>query len=333
MANEYREVPDINYDRNKDLLIVEYKKAYKDVLAAILEMVNIPETDDVYQKQASTLRQIEVILKQLDVATKSWCDEQIKAAFINGQASALLSAGAATSLAEATQGVQFSMIAQQTVDSLIADTYEDLLSATENTDRRVKQIVRQTVGEIIRQRAIQRFGRNTIRKDIVNQLTKQGLSRKVQEDGFIGIIDKAGRKWDLNRYSDMVTRTKLQQSHIEGVRVTGLERGVDLAVISSHNAPDACGKYEGMIISLNGLTPGLLSYEEIRQGNECFHPNCGHSVHLIRLEYFPQKLKDKHDQKVAAFRSNKLDKPILSKDIKVPEKEEVKALSVELSAI
>lgn len=171
-----------------------------------------------------------------------------------------------------------------------------------------------------------------MRNDIVKSLTKKGLSERVTEDGFVGIIDKVGRKWDLRRYSDMVVRTKLQQAHTEGVRVQGIERGIDTAVISSHNAPDACGKYEGMIISLNGLTPGLLTYEQIWRGNECFHPNCGHSVLLIRLEYFPQKLKDKHDAKVNAFRSNKVNKPIISSEIKTMGKDAVKAIGVELSS-
>lgn len=330
---EFRSVPEPNYDRSRKKLIDQYKRAYKDVLAAVVELTEIGEFDDPYQKQTSTLRQIEVILAQLDEETKTWVQAEITAAFVNGQAASAVSAGAATSLVEAVQGVQFSMIAKDTVDALITDTYEDLLSATQHMEKKLKQVVRQEVGEVIRQRSIQRYGRNTMRKDIVNNLTKKGLSQRVKEDGFIGIIDKLGRKWDLNRYADMVVRTKLQQAHTEGVRVSGIEKGVDTAVISSHNAPDACGKYEGMIISLNGLTPGLLTYDEIRKSNECFHPNCGHSVLMIRLEYFPEKLKAKHDQKVKSFRSKKLQKPVTVDQIKTPEKEEVKALGVELSLV
>lgn len=333
MAEGFRQVPEPNYDRSRNKLIKEYKTAYASVLAVLLELTNIGEFDDPYQKQASTLRQIEVILAGLDESNRAWCESEIRAAFTEGSASAALSAGTATTLAEATQGVQFSMIAVETVNALIADTYDDLLSATQHTERKIKQVVRQEVGTIIRQRSIQKMGRNTMRNDIVKSLTKKGLTEKVTEDGFVGIIDKAGRKWDLKRYADMVVRTKLQQAHTEGVRVQGIERGIDTAVISSHNAPDACGKYEGMIISLNGLTPGLLTYEEIWRGNECFHPNCGHSVLMIRLEYFPQKLKDKHDAKVKAFRSNKVKKPILSSEIKTADKEAVKQLSVELSIL
>lgn len=333
MAEGYNEVPEPNYDRSRDKLIAEYKRAYKDVLTAITELAVEDEFTDIYQKQASTLRQLEVILAQLDQSTKDWCNTELALAFNNGQASAILSAGMATTLAEATAGVSFSMIAKDTVDALVMDTYDDLLSATQHMGRKMKQVVRQEVGEVIRQRSIQRYGRNTMRKDIVKNLTKKGLSERVKEDGFVGIVDKAGRKWDLNRYADMVVRTKLQQAHTEGVRVQGIEKGIDTAVISSHNAPDACGKYEGMIISLNGMTKGLLTYEQIWRGNECFHPNCGHSVLLIRLPYFPQKLKDKHDAKVKAFRSNKLDKPILSADIKSAEKQDVQGLGVELSLV
>lgn len=332
MDRGYNEVPKPHFDRSRKKLIEEYKAANRSILAVILDLTTIGEFDDPYQKQTSTLRQVEVILAGLNESNRTWCEREIKAAFTEGSATATLSAGAAATLAEATAGVQFSMIALETVNALIADTYDDLLSATQHTERKIKQVVRQEVGNIMRQRSIQKMGRNTMRNDIVKGLRQKGLSERVMEDGFVGIIDKAGRKWDLRRYSDMVVRTKLQQAHTEGVRIQGIERGIDTAIISSHNAPDACGKYEGMIISLNGLTPGLLTYEQIWRSNECFHPNCGHSVLLIRLEYFPQKLKDKHDAKVKDFRSNKLNKPILSSEIKTRDKDAVKAIGVELSS-
>ncbi|MFP5303468.1 hypothetical protein R2R70_20030, partial [Cobetia sp. SIMBA_158] len=90
--------------------------------------------------------------------------------------------------------------------------------------------------------------------------------------------------------------TKLNQAHVEGVRVGGLERGIDTAIISTHNAEDECKNFEGMIISLNGLTEGLLTYQELYNSNLIFHPNCQHKLHLVKIENLPAKVVEKHNQ-------------------------------------
>lgn len=328
----YKVPPQVEYERDIKRLTDYYKDAYKQIVAALLEIQNNSPTDDIYQRQASLLRQIEVILTELNSKNKAWCDEMLRQAFSDGQALAILTSGGATTLAEAAAGVQFSMLAQQTVEAAINSTYNHLLSATQNTERRVKQIVRQTVGDIIRQRTLQQYGRNTIKKDIVQQLTKKGLSKKVTEEGFIGIIDAKGRKWSLDRYAEMVTRTELNNAHVEGVKVSGIERGIDTALISTHNAPDACGQFEGMIISLNGLTEGLLTYDELRNTNLIWHPNCKHKVHLVKLELLPKTVIDKHYRKVQALKSPKLRNKVKPLDkLKTPSKEDVQGFNSQLS--
>jgi flagellar biosynthesis/type III secretory pathway protein FliH len=327
-------VPRISYDKSTKKLIDEYKKAYKEILTSVVELRNIPDSNNLYQQQASLLRQIEVILTNLNEVNKAWCEEEIRNAFQQGQAYAVLTSGGAATLVEATQGVQFSLLAQNTVETLIQDTYEDLLTATNNTSKNLKKLVRQVVGDVIRQRSIQQYGRNTIKNDITNQLTKKGLSKKVTEEGFVGIVDKAGRRWDINRYADMVTRTKLNQAHVEGVRVEGVGRGIDTAIISTHNAEDECNYFEGMIISLNGLTEGLLTYDDLRyhSDNKIFHPNCQHKVHLVKLDLLPKAVLEKHERKVQALPIANFKKKIKPLDkIKTPDTETVKGFSEQLT--
>ncbi|MFD9628669.1 phage minor capsid protein [Peribacillus muralis] len=330
----YQEPAKPNYDNDINKLVSYYQKAYKEVLTLIVDMKNIDAADNIYQRQASVLRQIEVILTQLNTKNKAWCTEMVRQAFLDGQASALLTAGLATTLAEAVQDVQFSMLSRNTVDALINDTYKDLLKATNNTSEQVKKLVQQVTSEVLRVRAMQNYGLNTIRRDIARELTNKAVANRLEKDGFIGIVDKAGRRWSTKRYSDMIARTKLSQAHVQGVRVAGIERGKDLAVISTHNAPDECSGFEGMIISMNGLTEGLLSYQEIYNSNKCFHPNCQHKVHLINLDLFPAALKEKHSRKVAALPHKPLKARIKPLDkIKVPSKETVKNHSEQLEML
>jgi len=95
----------------------------------------------------------------------------------------------------------------------------------------------------------------------------------------------------------MVVRTKQQQAHVEGVRVESVERGVDLAVISSHGATDPCRNYEGLVISMNGETPGYKTYKELRQSGKIFHTNCKHHISPIRdIKLLPESLRKKHEE-------------------------------------
>lgn len=326
----YPDIPQLpNYKYSAEALEAEYKRAYKSILDSIVELRNTAP-EEIYQREASLLRQIQVVLTQLNEYNRQWCEAEIAKAFQGGAAYALLSAGEAMTLVEAMRNVQFSMLQQRTSEAMVADTMNDLLAATQNTERRIKQIVRQVVGDVIRRNAMKRTDMYRNRREIFEGLTKAGLSEKVTKDGFVGIIDKAGRKWDVNRYAKMIAKTKLQQAHIEGVRTEGIKRGLDVAVISSHNAKDECFQFEGMLISLNGLTEGLLTYAELYRSNLIFHPNCQHSVHLVKIENLPAAVLDKHRKKVASISNPKLKarvKPL--EDIRQADRDKVRAYAHE----
>jgi hypothetical protein len=98
----------------------------------------------------------------------------------------------------------------------------------------------------------------------------------------------------------MVARTKMNNAYIDAIREEALQDGTDLAIISTKpDTYDACKHYEGMIISLNGLTSGYLTYEGIKQSKECFHPNCGHFVRPIGgTDKVPDKLMKVHEKQM-----------------------------------
>ena len=79
----------------------------------------------------------------------------------------------------------------------------------------------------MRLRAIEQLGRTTQRNEIVEKLNRQGLSRRLGAEAWVGIVEKPGGD-GLSTYAEMVVRTKLQQARIEGVRVESLERGINL---------------------------------------------------------------------------------------------------------
>lgn len=298
-----RKVPEPTYDKEVKNILNGYVRARELIIIQLLSLLeNNGEAMKVNQ-QASMLRQVDFILAGLNAEIQSTIEEGILASFKEGQAILSYNAGDYNSLSEATENVALSMLAKETIDSILADTFDDLLSATELTSKRVKRIVRRVVQEQMKQDMSRARGRKIMSKGIIEELTKQGLSKTVKEEGFVGIVDKKGRQWELNRYVDMVVRTKYKQARVEGMRTKAVEDGYDLAVVSSHGAKDKCRKYEGMIISMNGETAGYPTYQELRRSNEIFHPNCKHTIFPIRDEsVLSDKQREESKKKIANYK-------------------------------
>jgi len=305
----FRKVPEPSYDRDVARLVNVYKKAFKETAIQLRPIKFEAEK----QHAESLLNQIAFILQGLDADTKKWCEEVIPKAYKDGQYRAIVSIREANSLAEAASLASFSMLSRDTVEALVNDTYGDLLIATKNTERKIKQLVRSVVSDTMRLRAIEQLGRNTQRKEIARKLARFGLSKNLDSESWVGIVDSAGRRWNLSTYAEMVVRTKIQQAHVEGVRVEALERNVDLAVVSSHGATDSCRLFEGMVVSLNGTTPGYPTYAVLRATNKIFHPNCQHSVNPVRdLSLLPKDVREK------AAESLKAAEQVLGKKYELP---------------
>lgn len=202
-------------------------------------------------------------------------------------------------LAKAKQIVVTEAVSDRYIRNLFADTYGDILLATNNTESAIKKVVREVVSDITQYEGLLDRNSTAMAKEIRKRLTKKGLSERIVKDGFVGITDKAGRRWDLGTYSKMVSKTKVEQAFREGERQLGEELGLDLAVISSHGAEDACRNWEGVVVSMNGKTEGYPKYEDVVATNEVFHPNCEHHLHTIRsLDMLAASDADRHRSKV-----------------------------------
>ncbi|PFW43790.1 phage minor capsid protein [Priestia megaterium] len=300
-----RKVPEPSYDKDVKKIANLYIKARSAIILELLALVENKGEPMKVNQQASMLRQIDFILSQLNIEVQATIEEGILSSFKEGQAALAYQVGDFNSLSDATKGVQFSQLSKSTMDAIFADTMDDLLAATQLTSKRTKQIVRRVVSERLKMDTAKAKGYRTMSKGLIEELTKQGLSNSIKEKGFVGIVDRKGRKWELNRYVDLVVRSKYKQARTEALRTEALERGIDLAVISSHGAKDACKNYEGMVISMNGNTAGYPTYEELRSSNKIFHPNCKHTLYAIRSEeLLTDKERQVNSEKTEKYKKN-----------------------------
>lgn len=113
------------------------------------------------------------------------------------------------------------------------------------------------------------------------------LAARLRREGITAFVDKAGRKWALHTYADMVTRTTRRQAEILAV-LTG-DEVQDLYKISAHGTTcPVCAPLEGRVYSKSGENPDYppLSAafgkidpkgpEDLTNTYLNIHPNCLH---------------------------------------------------------
>lgn len=128
------------------------------------------------------------------------------------------------------------------------------------------------------------------------QATQEALTRFAKH-GIDSFTDKAGRRWRIDSYAEMATRTGALHSMRFGYERTLTLAGEDLVMVTSHGYTcSKCGPWEGKILSLTGRTPtgwnvaehatqdGVMvrfqvagTLAEAREAG-LFHPNCGHGM-------------------------------------------------------
>lgn len=162
------------------------------------------------------------------------------------------------------------------------DTYLDLLMATNNTSNQIKRIIREVSSEVLQLQGLLAKNNKELSKLLIERLSEESIFKRLTEEGLLGIIDAGGKRWQLDTYSKMVVNTKITDAHLQATKQVGQEIGVDLAIIS-YNAStvDECLSWEGVVVSVNGLTPGYPSLDAAIATNEVFHPNCRHHISLV----------------------------------------------------
>ncbi len=209
--------------------------------------------------------QVSAILAAADPLVRDWFTAQVPALYRAG------AVNAAEALGATTKGVElFGSIAATRNKHL-----EAMQRITEGGYSRFAE-VHGTVARLTEQTAREVALRN-IQDALHGADTYKTAARKIAEDlrtrGITGFVDRRGVEWSLSRYSEMVARTTLMESHLQGTMNRFVQDGRDLVEVSSHGAEDECANWEGAILSISGNTPGYDTVSDAQAGT-LFHPNC-----------------------------------------------------------
>lgn len=272
---------------NSDLLLTYLEKV-------IMEMLETVAAADFMADGAEgeVMQKINNILRQFGVTIEQVMPQAIILDYFGGvdEATAMIQeAGAAINptLAITPEG----LVAQpfqktihlRAVEELVDNAMLDMSAAILTAQASAGVVIAETLAKVKEDIAIGAI-RGDARKTIQNRVMASFLA-----DGMTSfqVEDKNGkiRNLPLRFYAMTVVRTKSREATVQGSKNRYIDSGHDLVQITGNgDSCETCARYNGLVVSLTGKTPGypVLGSRGIKLPP--YHPNCrcGHRVFILR---------------------------------------------------
>lgn len=256
-------------DEKLKKLVDAYKKTYTKVLKEITTA-----TDFGVMNRRAILGQVEKHLKELGVNVQTFIEKEVPKAYIEGADNAVAQLKNVNAPIEVTAG--FNRVHKAAVEALVDDTARSFGETLSAISRQSSRLLSKAVKETVTQRIVEGTVTGANLKRVKNEIKKE-----LKNQGLTALVDKGGNTWTLDRYSEMLFRTKTVEARNRGLANRMLENGYDLVQVSDHNSDhEACAVWEGQILSLSGATEGYPTVAEA-EGEGLFHPNCRHAINTL----------------------------------------------------
>lgn len=246
-----------------------YKNAYTQMQSMLRS-----EASTLWRKERSQvmLNRIAEATKQLDAGTKKILERDVPFIYKSfGENTRQRIVEGGNKIPKA-----FSSVHIEATQALAEDAYLRFGNTLQGVQKSAQDFVR-----IARQDAI----REQIASGMITGQTAEKIGENVkgiiEEQGITALVDKAGKKWALDRYAELVARQTLANASRESVRNNATEFGFDLVQVSQHGSPHKeCAVWEGKVLSLNGNTDGYPTIEEATAAG-LYHVGCRHGYSVI----------------------------------------------------
>ncbi|MCK9461597.1 MAG: phage minor capsid protein [Proteobacteria bacterium] len=269
---------DPSQDENPDIarLIAIYGSAY-------ISLLKILQVQNLYGKTQAEKNILKAtafgILDGLDKKTSSWIEVNMPKMFRRG-VSAMNSDMVKFGIQP--MGVQLSPVQLKAIKAMS----DDLYTSFGNSLLTVRKDITNTFSLVERQELVDRIQSGVLsgssRKKVVD-----GLNEILKNQGVSSLIDKGGKRWQLDTYAEMLVRTKMNEVERLAGQYALLERGHDLVQISAHlSSCESCRIVEGKVYSMTGATAGYPTFDQIKgMSRHIFGPNCRHRTVAYHPEF------------------------------------------------
>ncbi len=246
-----------------------FKGAYKDIVDEIVGATNFGVAN-----RKAILKQIEAILAELGTDVESFIETELPKYYKTGADDAVVqlrNTGVDVSVSEG-----FNRIHKEAIVALVDDTAEAFGESMTGVARSARLLL----GRAVREAITQRMATSIISGDALRDI-KLMIKGLLEEQGLDALIDRGGHKWTLDRYAEMLFRTKAVEARNRGLANRMVENGYDLVQVSNHNTDhEACRVWEGKILSISGESDGYPTVAEAEVAG-LFHPQCKHAINVL----------------------------------------------------
>ena len=212
--------------------------------------------------------QTDQILTELDQQTQIAVPEETRRHYEDGSFRAIKAFRAA--------GVEmagsFTQLDEEAINAIAQEAYMNFGQGIQTAGRDVNRIM-----SIARRERI----RTIIAEGTITAKTRREISKSIKAelaDGITVLRDRAGKRWNMDTYAEMLTRTKMVEASNSGLQNRLAQEGADLVQVSDHaNACPLCRPWGGEILSITGETEGYETVDEATSAG-LFHPNCEHRL-------------------------------------------------------
>lgn len=230
-------------------------------------------------RKQQTMRLIRRYGDTADQEIRQWSSESIGQTYVQGYNHAGKELAAAAGASAPDEELTIDLLRQEpeygvhkeAADELTQEAYLDFGEGINNTVRNAEQRLNDAKRRAIT--AQLREGRlsGEALEDVADEVRE-----RLNQQGFTALVDRGGRRWQLQNYSEMLTRTHVIRANNQAQMNTYLDYDVQIVEISSHGATDAlCQPEEGKVYTLD---PDDNSGYPYLSDPPPFHPNCKHTV-------------------------------------------------------
>lgn len=248
---------------------------YGDAAARLLETVARRLADGITEPGWAEAKLAELLGVRNDARTiiaelDNLVSDAVTAAITEGATIGTKVAAIELHLAPRTNTAAVDALARETIDAL-TDVHGAILRTTLDTYRTI-------IAEVSAPGVV--TGTETRR-----QATQRALNR-FADRGIVGFTDRAGRRWEIESYAEMATRTASGRAMVNGRVEQYTAAGRTLVIVS--NAPQECSKcrpFEGKLLSLDGEHVGtrqggivVVDTLDGARSRGFQHANCRHDL-------------------------------------------------------
>jgi hypothetical protein len=229
-------------------------------------------------RRKKILKQIEQIVDEANEDVKAWIKIEIPAFYEKGMFETVKDLYAEAG--DVNVDLAFAHFHKEAVEAISRETYQEIASGMTGLTRTGERMVAIATRDSILKEVITGQITGDSARAIRNQITET-----LRREGITALTDRAGRRWDLKRYGEMLARTKLTQAHNSGVVNRMAGGGYDLVMITAHfGSCPLCAPWQGKVLSVSGVSREYPSLDEAR-GEGLFHPNCRHAMTPYHAEF------------------------------------------------